>query len=344
MNGKYLTLEQNLCSARIFLNIFGLTLEDNVQVNEFSKLKIFDKYKKVVGELHFDNGHVILSASYNDAFLEASYDMAILNGFVDYECGNALFGQWNSAIKFNLKRNVAPNFSGEVLITCSADSEFGVNCLCHPLMECEVPNSGKVTVKIQRDGSVFEALIISGDYLETIEVRPWNSLAGFLIHDIKKGEYDDKLGEYPYRKYAGIFSGGEDKEGKNKLHVFLSENEGKKDLVYRNEFPLKIGEDNSRELLLQKGRLMRELDSDMYDKIKRLRELFKVGNISVLDNLVSVCYDSFSDEAIEALMGLKREKMFYQDGTDTLINSYFGIGRRNTLFPIKIQQRLIREK
>ena len=35
---KYLTLEQNTCAARIFLNTFGLTLEDVSNINEFSKI------------------------------------------------------------------------------------------------------------------------------------------------------------------------------------------------------------------------------------------------------------------------------------------------------------------
>ncbi len=40
---KFLTLEQNICAARIFLNTFGLILENINKVNEFSKIKIFDK-------------------------------------------------------------------------------------------------------------------------------------------------------------------------------------------------------------------------------------------------------------------------------------------------------------
>ena len=41
MEKQYLTLKQNLCSARLFLNLFGLFLERTEEINEFSQIKIF---------------------------------------------------------------------------------------------------------------------------------------------------------------------------------------------------------------------------------------------------------------------------------------------------------------
>jgi len=38
----------------------------------------------------------------------------------------------------------------------------------------------------------------------------------------------------------------------NKLHVFLSETEWDNKISFRNEFPTKIGDDNSKELVIQK--------------------------------------------------------------------------------------------
>lgn len=45
---KRLTLDQNLCAARVFLNIMGLTLEENTSLNQLSKLNIFDKNLQLV--------------------------------------------------------------------------------------------------------------------------------------------------------------------------------------------------------------------------------------------------------------------------------------------------------
>ena len=69
-----------------------------------------------------------------------------------------------------------------------------------------------------------------------------------------------------------------------------------------------------------------------------------MGNIAILDNLVNVCYDSYTDEEIESLIGLKRKKGIYQDGADTLVDSYFGIGKKNAFLPIEGQQKLLRKK
>ena len=344
MKAKYLTLEQNTCAARIFLNTFGLILETTNEVTEFSKIKIFDRLMNEVGELHFDNGKVIMSANYNNSVLDASFDIAKMSGFIDLECKSApfaIFGEWSSKVDFRVRKSNNITLSGELLIACSVDTEFGISCLCHPLINCEISGKGNIILKILRDGSTFSFEIVSGENYEVIDVRPWSWdwLNGFILHDIKKGKYP-----YPYRRYAGIFNGGKTGEDKDKLQVFLIEEEYEKRLTFRNEFLKKAGDDNSKEIFLQKGRLMQDLDPDMFKKIKKLRDVLLIGDISLLDNLVSVCYDSYTDEELSALLGVNRQKMNYQNGADSLVNSYFEIGRRDTFFPIGEQQRLIREK
>lgn len=311
MNKTYLTLEQNICAARIFLNTFGLTLENVDEVNEFSKIKIFDKALNEIGELHFNNGKVIMSVNYNNSVLNASFDIAKMLEIIDPECKSAayaLFGEWSSKIDFKLKEQNGIKLSGEFLIISSIDTEFGVSCLCHPLINCEVPGKGNIILKILRDGSLFKLEIVAGENYETINVRPYDSLNGFLLHDIRKGKYDEKKYAYPYRRYAGIFNGAETGENKDKLHVFLNEEEDNNQLNFRSEFIPKVKSENSKENLLQKGRMMQELDPDMFEKIKKLRELLLIGDVSLLDNLISVCYDIHTDEELNALLGIKDEE------------------------------------
>lgn len=344
MKEKYLTLEQNTCSARIFLNTFGLILETPNEVTEFSKIKIYDKIMNEVGELHFANGQVIISANYNNSVLDASFDMAKMSGFVDFECEKAsyaIYGKWCSKILFRVQKSDNITLSGELLITCSVDTEFGITCFCHPLINCIVPKKGNIILKILRDGSMFSCEIAAGENYELIDVRPWDWLNGFLLHDIKKGKYDKEKFSYPYRRYAGIFNGAERGEDKDKLHVFLSEEQYEKQLTFRNEFPSKIGDDNSKEILLQKGRLMQDLDPDMFKKIKKLRDVLLIGDISLLDNLVSVCYDSYTDEELSTLLGINRQKMNYQNEANTLVNSYLEIGISNCFFPLESHKRLL---
>jgi len=341
MNEKYLTLAQNTCAARIFLNTFGLILENVINIDEFSKIRIFDKDMNVVGELHFDKGKVIINANYNNSLLEASYDISRVFGFIDIEFDNALVGLWNSKIVFKLENNNHIKMDGEFLIDSSIDSSLEIKCLCHPLINCDVPNKGKFTLKIQRDGRTFGVGISSMNYNETIDIRPWDDLNGFIKHVISKGEYDPKKYLHEYRKFMGVFSAGSGNE--DKLHAFLSETEWDKQISLISEFPSKVGDDNSKELVIQKGLLMQELDYEMIEKIKYLREvLLSINGISLLDNLISVCYDSFEDEEIEALLGIKRNKMNYQDGANSLKESYFGIGQDSQFLSIEQQKKLLK--
>lgn len=341
---KYLTLEQNTCAARIFLNTFGLTLENVSDINEFSKIKIFDKAMNEVGILRFDNGKVIMSANYNNSILDASFDIAKMSGFVDPECKSddyALFGQWSSKIVFQVQKQDRIKLSGEFLIGSSADSEFGVSCLCHPLINCDVAGKGNITLKILRNGSTFGLKVTSGSYNETIDIMPYDDMNGFIRHVISNGEYDPKKYQHEYRKYMGVFPA--EKGDEDKLQVFLSETEWDNQISFRNEFPLKAGDDNSETLIIQKGMLMQDLDPGMFKRIKEIREVLSIGDVSLLDNLVSVCYDSYTDEELSALLGLNRQRMSYQNGTDSLVKSYYGIGISNCFFPLETQKRLLKK-
>lgn len=344
MSENYLTLEQNTCAARIFLNTFGLTLENVNDINEFSKIKIFDKTMNEVGELHFGNGKVIMSANYNNSVLEANFDIAKISGFVDPECKNApfsLFGQWFSKIAFQVQNPNNINLSGEFLLDCSVDTEFGVSCLCRPLINCDVAGKGDKTLKILRNDRTFGLEVSSGSYNETIDIMPRDDMNGFIKHVISKGKYDPKKYKHEHRKYIGVFSAGKGNE--DKLHLFLSETKWDTQISFRNEFYPKFGDDKSEILVIQKGMLMQELDPDMFEKIRKLGIVLCFGDISLLDNLVSVCYDSYTDDELSALLGIKRQQMAYQDGADSLINSYFGIGKESQFLSIEQQKRLLKK-
>ncbi len=329
-----LNLKHNLNIAQIFLNTFGLVLGDTKEADAFSQIKIFDQDRNEVGELSLTNDKVIISANYHKNVLNASFDIAKLSSFIDFECESApaaMFGKWSSKVVFQVQKSNNINLSGELLMTCSADTELGISCLCHPLVNCEVPGKGQIILKILRDGSTFNLEIIAKENYEVIDIRPWDWLNGFILHDKKSGKYDEEKFAYPYRRYAGVFNGAESGENKNKLHVFLSEEEYENQLTFRSEFPPKVGDDNSRETLLQKGRLMQDLDPNMYEKIQKLRDILLIGDISLLDNLFSVCYDSYTDEELNSLLGVNRQKLNYQNGADNLVDACFEIGTKESL-------------
>lgn len=105
MEEQYLTYAQSISAARIFLNTFGFVLENVKIVDEFSRIKIFDKNMREAGNLYFNNGKVIINAIYNNEDkLEASYDIPKVFGIVDIESNGAIFGSWNSKIIYQLQR------------------------------------------------------------------------------------------------------------------------------------------------------------------------------------------------------------------------------------------------
>ncbi len=89
---------------------------------------------------------------------------------------------------------------------------------------------------------------------------------------------------------------------------------------------------------------MRQLDPAMFRKIEKLRQVLFIDDISLLDNLISVCYDNYTDEELSSILGVKRQPMNYQDGSNSLINSYFGIDKNSYFFPPEVQKKLLKKK
>lgn len=311
-----MSYENSLRDARIFLNTFGLILEDEFD----EKINIYDKSGNKVGRLSKIDSRINISVDYNDILLEADYYLPKVIAFVDVEDNDQLFGQWSSEIFFVLKKDKI-KMNGEFLISSSMDSEFGSKCVCHPIIRCDLDELGKVELEILRKGKTFGLNYKTYNLKESIEVRPFDNLNGYIKHDILYGEYDYARSSFPYRRYCGVFAGGESE--KNKLHVFLIEEKYRECLDFQNGYVKKVNGDMSSETIIQKGNLMKDLDPDMYKKIRVLYEILRFDDFPLLDNLISVCYDSYTDEELFALLGMERKKFIYQNGEIKLRDAYF---------------------
>lgn len=316
MKERTMSYENSLRDARIFLNTFNLILEDGFS----EKLDIYDKDGNIVGCLSLIDNRINISAEYNGILLEADYYLPKMIAFVDIEDNDQLFGQWSSEIYFVLKKEKM-NINGEFLLSSSMDSEFGSKCVCHPIIRCDLDELGKIEFEILRKGKMFGLSFKTYNLKESIEVRPFDDLNGYIKHDILYGEYDFTRSSFPYRRYSGVFTGGESE--KDKLHVFLHEEKYRESLDFKNGFVDKVNGNMSSDAIIQKGNLMKELDPDMYKKIKILCEILKIEDFSLLDNLISVCYDSYTDEELFALLDIERKKIVYQTGENKLRDAYF---------------------
>ena len=316
MKETTMSYENSLRDAKIFLNTFGFILEENT--NEI--LNIYDKNNNIVGKLNKIDNRINISVEYNGLLLEADYYIPKIISFVDFEDDNQLYGQWSSEIFFILKKdNIKMN--GEFLISSSLDSEFGHRCVCHPIIRCILDGQVEIDVEILRNGNTFGLNFKTFNTKESIQIKPYDDMNGYIIHDILYGTYDFTRSSYPYRKYSGVFPSSSNEP--NKLHAFLHENKYNECIDFKEKKVDKIKPDTCSESIIQKGNLMKELDPKMYKEIKTLLQLFRLEDILLLDNLISVCYDSYTDEEIYALLGIKRKPFVFQNGQTKLKNAYF---------------------
>ena len=306
---------RNLCAARVFLNIFGLTLGD---VNETMVIKIFDNSRYSVGELSIIDNEVLLNAFYNGTFLKANYMMPKeLNGK-----DNGLLTTWTTDIKFTAQSISGRKTSGSIWLSSTLDSEKGIRCLCQPLIKTSQMPGQDITIKMRREIGLFTYVEHAGDMTEEIKIAPSDMDSGFIVHDITRGKREN-MEPYSYRKIAGIWNGADKGEDSKKLKTYRLEERHGEILDLLNEMVPKVGDDSSHERLLQKCELMKQIDPSMYEKIKVIREKLLIGDVSLFDNLISVCYEGNTDEEILALFGLDRLKMRYQNGETDLSSSYY---------------------
>lgn len=339
MDEKYLTLKQNLCGARVFLNIFGLVLEQEEGINEYSKLKIFNNNDDEVGMLYFQNGEVNILANSNFGVLNAKYDITKVIGFEDFECGNALFVQWNTNINYRVCSDDQINFSGEMQIGCSMDTEFGNKCRVHTLLEY-LHDNDKVTLKFMHDGSVFKYERNNNHERETINISPSDPFGNYITHFINRGNYDDDKHCYPYRYWSSV---SRKSHREYILHALSFAGNYNEALTYQEDYVRMKGKECSSEVLMQTGLLMQQIDPDFTKKIEEIRGNFLVDGVSLFDNIIAVSLNSYTDEEVKALTGLDKIKINFQNGTDNLVDAYYGTGKNNKFIMSKDEKKYVKK-
>ena len=327
---KHLTLEQNLCNAKIFLNIFGLFLETKEEIDQFSKLNIFDENNNQVGILYFENEVVKIQSVTSLGNLNANYDMAKFNGFKDLECGGA-FIQWNHTINFQVEGNL--NFSGDMQIGLSVDTNFGNNCTVHATIKYTDENSNEVELKFMDDGKLFSYEAEKDDFSEILEINPWNDYLSFMYHVIRNGKYDSTHCYFPNENLKFVWHNGID--DRNHLKTVSQIIENLEVIEYDNQLHESIGKDDSVESTIQKGLLMQQIDDNFSKKIIELIDLFKKDSVSFFENLVNITFNKVSEEEIKALFGVDIKKMSYHNGADNLLDAYFDVNKNNHFLPKK---------
>lgn len=197
-------------------------------------------------------------------------------------------------------------------------------CECSSIINFNSKIDGDITLKMQNDEKIFDLIVNNKPIKKHLTIDN----DGSLLHDAILGDYVKDRGYYRRRRVE-ILSSETDSEDKIQVSVLESALENIVE-SYTNEIT-KLGPESSKELLIKKGELMNEINSYFYGDIYLLQQALMIDNISILDNLVSVCCDKMDEEVVNALFGLTKQKNIYQDGAENLVNSYFKIGGRKNI-------------
>ncbi len=339
MKKDYLTLEQNLSCARIFLNLFGLYLDSsNEKINEFSKIRILNSNNSQVGLLHFYNGRVKIQSVTSFGNLNAEYEIAEFGGFQDLECGGA-YVDWNHTIDFAV--NGEMDFNGDIQIGVSMDTDFGNHCNLHSKIKFVDKDEKEVVLKFMDDGKPFSYEAKKGNFREILEINPWNEFYSFMYHLIRDGEYNKDFHCFPNEKIKFVWHNGSD--DRKHLRVVSSAIENLEQTEYKSELYDRIIDDNCREATIQKGLLMQQNDEDFSKKLLELKEMFTKDNVSFFTNILDVTFNRVDEEERKALLGFELEKIKYHNGADNLLDAYFGIKEDNKFLPKVVYKKVLKK-
>ena len=319
MKEIYLPLTYSINAAEIFLNIFNLRLkiDDIEQILPNYTIEVWDSNKKK-GTLTFQNYQFQIQANTPFGTLVANSNLPRRMRIPDDEVNESL-DTWDHIVKFSIKsQNESCEMNGEVRLVCNDDTEYGSSCSCHSTFALtkksnETQQDEKIEMCFLRNGSTFSCYYQTPNHREKILVSPLTFSTLFMEHD--KWDYNS-------REYASVF---EDGTNHSKLITLQIKDEGGNNTFWNRQSFDRDPSQKKKENTIQKGQLMQAIDPNYLNAIERFRKYLQVDNVSLLDNLISVSLDSYSDNEIQALMGTTRRKIAYHESAPTLNNFYYSV-------------------
>lgn len=327
MSLKKLVYDKNLRSAVIFLNMFGLDVleKENILIGDI--IPVVDKDMQLVGSVTCLEDSINISAKSDLGQIVASYKPAVASLTRDVEAkGAPRSATWKTEVKYEIQKNENDTIKGICMLFSGVDDEYGTRCSVSHVIKYFASGKEIMTLRMQIGSELFGLYFYDTDIEETIVISPFSLNANYMRHDLKCGKYVRSTG-YPKHIYA-IIGDYSDTE-KDKLDVIYNSSEYGETKEHRVIIADKAdynvnNQINGRGVVLQLGSLMRENDSKMYEIINNIRNMLSNGDVSLLDSFINVSLESFTDEEIEALLGIKKTPLKYKGQVRELRNIYFG--------------------
>lgn len=327
---KALDINVSIRAAIIFLNTFGLILEEKDSMDDVTELNIYDKENKVVGKTTLNGKVIKIEAQTGYGTLNASYETGFMSGAIDYESKNApKYIRWANHITFEMCDNQKKVMNGDFSVTIFADEEFGIKCLAHPSFVYYASDGSLLELKFQTDGKVFYLEYQKDDLREIIDLTPYFDRC--FCHQITKGAFGNDwsyIKSYVLRNGAG---GDLSDEFETLVVESINGKETNKEFKTKKKIAREYDETKFKELLDQKASLVQDIGSDAFNRIQNIIKFFDVNNNSLIDNFLSVSLNSYSDSQIKGFLGIDRKRFMFQNGTDNLEGAYFGKNKNRLL-------------
>ncbi len=306
-----LSAKQNTIAAKIFLNTFGYVLDESIKYLTFYlRPKIINKDGNNVGELYFRGNVAHIVVNDGSIKLNASYKLPKVSG-----------GCWQNDINFSLN-NDGDKITGNYLLSCAVSDELGLLTDVGVSLKCKTKDNEEINLDLFNKGKFFYSQVV-GANMEEVIVNIWDQVDPcFYTHTISSGEKDD-LGIYKNQIKSLIGRDLSRVKEHNRI-TYANITLVDKEIVAYNHKAIQIKNDSYYEKLIEIADYMRVFDGKAIDAIYMLQKHIRVGKISLLQNLCTVCYDQFPDNVIYALLGIKKDPSIYQDDVSNLTEAYFG--------------------
>ncbi len=322
--------------ARIMLNVLGLYLEDS----DKEELEIYDKENNIVGKLN-NKKEITISANINGKILSANL-LTFKHPAESYRIMPTRSGHRMMLTKSYLTSEYCFQFDLTDRNETTINGKFGIypysnpnnlRCACTALM-IYTDASGK-KIQFTSDGSIpFLVDIEDKDSFEKLQMSFNGHSNNGIIHRVESGGYDNKIHSYrlcnifesadkPKYLEIKLMNRGLDEDSEKKSsHIYLKELHEIKEYKSRDfEY-----EDASDKEMIQQGKLAHKYDPSIDKCLEYLcNKVFMIGDVSLFKNLLSMCFDNYSDEMFEVLFNTERDRSFYQDGSISLTDAYFDL-------------------
>lgn len=324
-----LELKYNIPNVKLFLNIFGLELEEKSEYKKGGEQLLVFMNDVETGSVRFDVDHILIDAIsiYGRVKAKSNYTEALL--LTDEESFQTihelgLYANWNNTFQFSVDPHNGTHFSGNICFAVKIDNEFGNMVSCHSSLDYQ-DGDKNYNIMIQDNGFPFRFIEKKKSYSEGICYNIFNTWgSGSYFDHIVRDKFMNGKESYDYDRT--FFIGKANGSGKNNIAVSYTEfNDKKMQHSYQEFRRLSKDDEDSREVI-NRIEAMNLLDPSMRAKINQVIDEFSVGGRSFLETILLYGFTNYSYKEVDALFGLDKkgfdlEQAYFLDKNVKMIGS-----------------------